>query len=339
MVVLPQAQPKRSHIGLFFGWLNSWLKPYPNTLNLKHGRTSADNGMRPYIELEQPITRLQSSSARAFPKRALLSSMYRWFMRSLPSKVTAGNVIRGLSVDRTIMMRINSAVGLLTVWFVGGFLFIRGNSGGAPRDESAVPRRSVSENAPAPTTAAGTPMIGTSAQDHDALPSGAWLEAERAIVRLSPDAFPDLPALIRAELHRHRCTVPQAFADVRPHNVIQGRFTSAAAADWAVLCSRNGYSSILIFPAGAGAPIAELSSGPDADWLQRAAPGSGPGAIGFSRAIGVARPQYIQERYKRYGGLKPPPLEHDGINDAFIEKASVVHYWYNGKWLELTGAD
>src|SRR5688500_4305799 len=25
---------RRSHIGPFFGWLNAWLKPYPETMNL-----------------------------------------------------------------------------------------------------------------------------------------------------------------------------------------------------------------------------------------------------------------------------------------------------------------
>ncbi len=43
---------KRSHIGPFFGWLNSWLKPYPDTINLKTMVHLRDNGIRPYIELE-----------------------------------------------------------------------------------------------------------------------------------------------------------------------------------------------------------------------------------------------------------------------------------------------
>ncbi|PYR66590.1 MAG: hypothetical protein DMG20_12690 [Acidobacteria bacterium] len=40
-----------------------------------------------------------------------------------------------------------------------------------------------------------------------------------------------------------------------------------------------------------------------------------------------------------YGGPKPPPIDHLGINDVFIEKASVVWYFYQGKWLQLQGAD
>src|SRR5262249_54870309 len=43
---------KRSHVGPFFGWLNAWLKPYPDTANLKTRVHLRDNGIRPYIELE-----------------------------------------------------------------------------------------------------------------------------------------------------------------------------------------------------------------------------------------------------------------------------------------------
>lgn len=42
----------RSHIGPFFGWLNAWLKPYPDTINLKTMVHLRDHGLRPLIELE-----------------------------------------------------------------------------------------------------------------------------------------------------------------------------------------------------------------------------------------------------------------------------------------------
>jgi hypothetical protein len=43
---------ERSHVGPFFGWLNAWLKPYPDTINLKTMVHIRDNGIRPYIELQ-----------------------------------------------------------------------------------------------------------------------------------------------------------------------------------------------------------------------------------------------------------------------------------------------
>jgi hypothetical protein len=43
---------KRAHLDPYFGWLDAWLKPYPDTANLKTHIHLRDNGIRPYIELE-----------------------------------------------------------------------------------------------------------------------------------------------------------------------------------------------------------------------------------------------------------------------------------------------
>ena len=61
--------------------------------------------------------------------------------------------------------------------------------------------------------------------------------------------------------------------------------------------------------------------------------------IGFSRGITPVGKEFIMRHYNAYGGPKPPPTDHQGIDDAFIEKASVAWYFYDGKWLKLTGAD
>ena len=45
-------QEHRSHLGPFFGWLNAWLKPYPETMDLKTRVHLRDQGLRPWIELE-----------------------------------------------------------------------------------------------------------------------------------------------------------------------------------------------------------------------------------------------------------------------------------------------
>jgi len=43
--------------------------------------------------------------------------------------------------------------------------------------------------------------------------------------------------------------------------------------------------------------------------------------------------------FSPYGGPTPPQIDHQGIDDAFIEKASVTWYFDGGSWLKLTGAD
>lgn len=81
--------------------------------------------------------------------------------------------------------------------------------------------------------------------------------------------------------------------------------------------------------------MSELAERADQDFLQV----TGPGTIGFSRVLGVATPRSIREHRQRYGGPKPPSLDHDGINDMFVEKASLVWYWHRNQWLQLAGAD
>lgn len=163
-----------------------------------------------------------------------------------------------------------------------------------------------------------------------------FARADEETVRLKPAVFAGLPLRVRQELERRGCVVPQSYSDRGPHNVVRGRFTSAAQTDIAVLCSRQRVSAILVFRGGTTDAVSELAKRPDADFLQVGAAG---GVVGFSRAVGIADPTYIQEHYQRYGGPTPPRLDHDGINDIFVGKASVVWYWSTGKWLQLQGAD
>lgn len=161
-----------------------------------------------------------------------------------------------------------------------------------------------------------------------------WEKADLATTRLPPSAFPELPASIQKELARRGCTIPQPF-HASHENVISGRFTSARQTDWAVLCSIKRTSSILVFRNGSIAAVAELAAQPDVGALQVIS----DGVVGYSRALGVADADFIRVHHQRYGGPKPPPLDHDGIDDIAIEKGSVVRFWYRGRWLELTGSN
>ena len=165
--------------------------------------------------------------------------------------------------------------------------------------------------------------------------TGHIAEADRQITRLPPSAFPELPKRITQELERRGCTIPQVSPDKKPQNVIKGEFTDKGRTDWAVLCSLNHVSTILIFRNASEREPLELAPQSDADNLQS---GSGA-ATEYSRVISTVGWKYILEHYRAYGGIKPPAIDHQGINDAFVGKASVVRYFYAGKWLELTGAD
>jgi hypothetical protein len=167
------------------------------------------------------------------------------------------------------------------------------------------------------------------------IPASSWENADRQVVRLSPKAFPELPSNLRADLERRGCTIPQVPMIDGRQNVIKGEFSKTGQTDWAVLCSIDRISSILIFWNGSNLKPAEIETAPDQDRLQ----GWGGDKIVYSRAITPVGTKFITEHYNAYGGEKPPPLHHQGIDDAFVGKASVVLYLYRGKWLHLSGAD
>jgi hypothetical protein len=87
---------------------------------------------------------------------------------------------------------------------------------------------------------------------------------------------------------------------------------------------------------GSTSSVAELATQPDANFLQVVNSGD---LVGYSRALGVADPKYMREHFQRYGGPTPPPFDHDGIDDIFVGKGSVVWYWSEGRWLQLQGAN
>lgn len=170
-------------------------------------------------------------------------------------------------------------------------------------------------------------------------PQDQWDAADMKTVRLAPAAFPKLPKNIVQALEKRGCRIPQAFADPNPHNAISGEFARIGQTDWAVLCSVNRVSSILIFWAGSVDNTSEIAKAPDKNLLQRI---DDKGNIGYSRAISPAGKDYIDKHYQAYadvGAPKPPPIDHEGIDDAFMEKGSRVHYFYGGKWMGLTGSD
>jgi hypothetical protein len=157
--------------------------------------------------------------------------------------------------------------------------------------------------------------------------------AEKAIVRLNPSEFPNLPAGIRAVLEQRGCTVPQPYdARGEKKNVITGRFKSTEEKDWAVLCSHEGHSAILVFFEGRPDEMDEIEEEPDSQYLQVT---SGGGKIGYSRQIEPASPGTIRRHINR----SKQNTEHDGIENAFLEKGTIIWYRSNGKWMKLSGFD
>jgi hypothetical protein len=161
-----------------------------------------------------------------------------------------------------------------------------------------------------------------------------WLRADEQTVRLKPSAFRNLPSAVRTELEHRGCTIPQPSGAGQPRNAVSGSFITAGQTDWAVLCSRDKRSTILVFRSGTSDHVDQLAEEPDLQHLQVI---SRDNKIGYSRMLTAVNPQSLRSRAIKHSALKS--IDHDGIEDAFIEKASLIWYWSGVKWVKVPGAD
>lgn len=168
----------------------------------------------------------------------------------------------------------------------------------------------------------------------------AFIRANAMTVRLRPDSFPGLPRAIARDLERRGCRIPQVstiFPVKGPHNAVHGAIYGPGGDDWAVLCSVRDTSHILVYRAAIGAVVDSLATLPDETFLQVL---TGSGEIGFSRRLGLVDGPAIRASAAAYEGPAPPTvIDHLGIDDAYLGKASSVFYFFAGKWLRLQGAD
>ena len=150
---------------------------------------------------------------------------------------------------------------------------------------------------------------------------------------LLPTAFPELPKNIVADLQRRHCKIPQLLHEKKV-NVIKGEFAKPGQTDWAALCEVGHTTTILVYWNGSEINPARIAQQDDAGRYEITEKGK--------ENIQVISPvgrREIMTHYSHSPGPKPPPIDHQGIDDALAGKASSIHYFYNGKWIGLTGSD
>lgn len=157
--------------------------------------------------------------------------------------------------------------------------------------------------------------------------------------RLRPSAFPRLPIAIRDDLERRHCLVPQPYDARSPANVAHGAFTAPNISEWAILCSVQDTSEILIYrmPSSEDARVVDsLERAADLGWVQDI----GDNRRGFSRLI-RALPRVRVPTWRRddHGRVVPQPFDHDAIEQSFIGKASEAFYHAAGRWYRRATTD
>lgn len=172
-----------------------------------------------------------------------------------------------------------------------------------------------------------------SAQESEKVIHGQKGDQPYAFRMLPPESFPALPPSILNDLEKRHCMVPQTYEARTPENVIHGAFREKGSSDWAVLCSQNGTSTLLVFWDSSATKPSELAAQLDTD---TADPHDETRMLGYARGIDSATPAGINEVIAN----KPlGPFDHDGIRDAHIEKSAVIHYFKNGTWMTLPASE
>jgi hypothetical protein len=143
-----------------------------------------------------------------------------------------------------------------------------------------------------------------------------------SIHRLPPSAFKELPHSIVRKLVDRRCLIPQVDAPhiTRKTNVIHGEFARAGQVDWAVLCSKGGQSTILIFWGKDSKCPSQLNTAKDAD---------------IRYIDSVSEGDLLRDADPPTPGL----MKHQAIDDGFDGKGSMVYYCTDGQWKIVAGAD
>ncbi len=176
-------------------------------------------------------------------------------------------------------------------------------------------------------------LVLSRATSQDSL-DNQWKVAERQIKRLSPSAFEKLPITIVEELIKDDYTIPQCSEHPDPHNVISGEFKVSGKKDWAVLASKDGVSSIIIFWGGVAKDTTHLLAERDIGYLQ-----GGEHEIEYSRLIEVVGKVEISKNKNILNDCSTILIDHDGIENYFWNKASAIYYLHQCKWLEFFGSD
>ena len=160
-------------------------------------------------------------------------------------------------------------------------------------------------------------------------------DSGKPVQRLRVENYPELPSAVAAVLESRHCSIPQPNQNGPARNVIRGKFFRKGQKGWAVLCSADGKSSILVFRNNHDGHPDEIAGCSDDRFLIE----TWQGEMVYLREISTVDQKFIFRHYRAHGGPKAPPIDHNGIDDAFLEKASITWYWNNGKWMQLQGAD
>jgi hypothetical protein len=153
---------------------------------------------------------------------------------------------------------------------------------------------------------------------------------------LTPADFPALSRSVRHGIASQGCEIPQSSSEATPHNIIRGQFAHTGQYDWAVVCSKNKSSTVLVFWGGQ-ARCSKKVWGPYQDQEVKR---------GIDQALNTVTQYFIRIKTlssasfgKRGSTHLPVQPSHDILEFIWPQVGSSTHYCSAGKWIQLSYAD
>jgi hypothetical protein len=156
---------------------------------------------------------------------------------------------------------------------------------------------------------------------------------------LKTNQFPNVPKPIQEKLAAMGCEIPQSSDNSEPHNILKGQFAAAGQWDWAVVCSKNK-QSILVILWGGPAQCDSKPWGPYGDKETSEGLNQPPaGPKKYFLTLEKVSAKFLNA-HAEYQELKlPKGFTHDALGYSFPELGGHNDYCYNGKWVELGYVD
>jgi hypothetical protein len=153
---------------------------------------------------------------------------------------------------------------------------------------------------------------------------------------LKPEDFPTLPASVKLAVKSSGCEIPQSSDAAMPHNIIRGQFARTGQWDWAVVCSKKNFSTILVLWGGK-TRCSKKVWGPYQDQEVSRGLDQRPNTIShyFLRITTFPAASFM----KRGATHLPVLPSHDTLEFIWPELGGSVQYCTAGKWVELSYAD
>lgn len=141
-------------------------------------------------------------------------------------------------------------------------------------------------------------------------------------------SFPEMPAVMHAQMETRHCMIPQSYEAHRPENLVHGSFYALDKTDWAALCLSEGDVSLLIYRSGA-AELVELMRVRLEDTVGTTGKPREP--FGFYLAIDAVPPRRVRQF------VRSNPSTLDSIEVSIVDGNSVIHQWNGEAWIQFAG--